>query len=553
MDDRARAQGTALARSVGERHLDTVVASLRQTATALGVPHLVPAHRPADDVTTRRIAVLGQHSAKAAFVNELLSREVLDTVHGTGRLHVIEYGDRPSLTCVGTGRMPLDEEAWQQIDLQPVDWSVEVRVDAPLLSHPRAALIGLDLLTSSLSRGEIWQTVQSCHAALLVVDATAQITRSEVMLARELSRRAGPRLLGVVVVGMEDVVEPERDGVMRTIRRHTADFVPPERVVLGDPGARPRLVDLTALGQAAPEGRSVLFWGQVVTLMLAAEALRSVAAERRELLGASRLVQEQSRSRLAAEDAEATESWATVRLALRAQCAEFERVASRGVAQEASGLARSVVAEFRAAADKAGWVSELLVDRVHQGLLGIAELCDRLAAEAFTTALGTAQPLGLAGTAPSAARPNADDLGELLRDALAPLKQRDRVRLLARLGTGIAMAGVAVLAPGLPPVDRLIDPVVEGTTDALSRRSEDDSARAIETAVHRVAAEYAEAAVAAGRESFDQLIDALAEQFAGQQEIRRLGLVFGAECSAADLDALLARINVDITLLRSLT
>jgi len=156
--------GAGVEASYGDaRQLDSVAESIRRCVAALSLPPAFETHVPA--AKTRRIGVLGEHSAKAAFINALLRRDVLDLVHGAGRMHLIEHGDPPSISCVGTGRMDIHPGVWGEIDVQPADWTVEVRVDAPILRDPPTAMISLELMTTSLSNRENWFLLQSFSRA----------------------------------------------------------------------------------------------------------------------------------------------------------------------------------------------------------------------------------------------------------------------------------------------------------------------------------------------------------------------------------------------------
>jgi hypothetical protein len=446
-----------------------------------------PAERPGIVPPCRyRVAVLGEHTAKALLLDDCLGVRVLEPFLGGRHIILVAHGGSAALRAVGGGeaRSP-DRETWEDLDAQAEPQVVQVRVPASLLHELDLALVALPGPRHDLGGERGWPLLQSCHAAVLVVDAPSMITRAQLDLLHEIAGRHGPMLLGVVVVGLEDVEEPERDAVTEGVARYIRLAVGELPVVSVAPGERGGALLASLLRAHAPAQDPERRVGSLAAATAVAEAevlLGALAAARQaaELQEADvGRAAEELHARWRREDDE----WADRRLEIRAWSA---RVAAdlRGVAgQELRLLQADLAAGLATAADPRRWYDDELVHHLHRGLVRVTRVLeDRLVAAwvGQVARVGAHLPDVVSSPAEPLMPPDLPELGAAAD--LLPSAPGTRVRLLARLGVraSLVLGPTVVRAFGgsMPNVDSFVADATALTDSFFDRRFTEDRQQA---------------------------------------------------------------------------
>src|SRR5262249_38840077 len=131
----------------------------------------------------------------------------------------------------------------------------EIQVDSDALRDADTTLVDLPL-SRAVSADDGWRALQRCHVAMLVVEASSMVSRSEATLLRNLRERVGPPCVSVWVTGMSWVPVEERDDVLLGIRRVVRHNVSDTVQVLAEPERFGSALSALAAGYRADAGRA---------------------------------------------------------------------------------------------------------------------------------------------------------------------------------------------------------------------------------------------------------------------------------------------------------
>jgi hypothetical protein len=104
----------------------------------------------------------------------------------------------------------------------------------------------------------------------------------------------------------------------------------------------------------------------------------------------------------------------------------------------------------------------------------------------------------------------------------------------------------------LPALAPFLNPLVDQSTEEMTRRNVENTARMIETAVHRVAGSFVEDALASMREAFAELLTDFDAELSRQRELREIACRADDGADRGDVERLIAEVDTQISLLRSL-
>jgi hypothetical protein len=320
------------------------------------------------------VGLLGEQPAKARMLNSLVGAAILDPYTGLGQKRSVRSGGSDALAW-GDGMVAErhGDESWQRLlrlaDSQP---AVEIIVSSDALAGLGAELVDIPPgAGSALTQGE-WRSIELCHSLVLVIQAASMLTRHELELLYQVRYRCGPPLLGILIVGLEQVEEQERESVVRAVRRSSEKQLGELPVVScppGDSGAR----ELTAMLGAVQRTAVALGARWLESAQLA--ALLGDALEQLEALTAA------DEPVAVHGDDTASDYLLDARLESLARASELTDTLRRELSAAAGNLVARLLAQVREAKDVGRWLNERLAAEVAEAVAATGSAArDRIAA-----------------------------------------------------------------------------------------------------------------------------------------------------------------------------
>jgi hypothetical protein len=315
------------------------------------------------------VAVIGEQAAKTSVLNALLGVDALDTVCGHGRLRRVVAGETEGISR-GLGVMPelpLTGRGWEQVDAQPPGIEVCVTVDSPTLHALRVELVDFPMSRELAPGGAEWRSLQLCHVAVMIVDASSMVTRREAEVLGSLLRSGGPPCVSVAVGGLTSVAVKERDSVLAAIEHVIRRNAPAAKFVVGEqPISTAAGLERVLAGITEEERvRGSRAWQLETILRCLVLDLRTVAEDSmRTCALADRRIADAART-LDAEEARALDALAEVRVRLFERgAAGFARLRHSGTAGLRSEDEHRLLEQLHATGDAAAWWTEDLPEAV---------------------------------------------------------------------------------------------------------------------------------------------------------------------------------------------
>ncbi len=443
------------------------------------------------------VGLLGEQPAKARMLNTLLGAAVLDPYSGLGQKRSIRFGSDGGVAWDG-GYLAERQADHSWHDIRRVTESlpeVDIIVCSAALHSLGASLVDVPPDAGGVLSQHEWRSIEQCHSLVLIVQAASMLTRHEIELLYQVKYRCGPALLGILVVGLEHVEEPEHEAVVRAVRRASNKYLGELPVVAcppGDSGAR-ELAAMVATGQ-----RSAIALGARWLDSVQLAALISDALEQLDALADSRTAE--PAAELSDPDADYL---LDARLESLARSADLVESLQRDVSVTARNLTTRLLTDVRQAPDTAAWLNENLAAGIAEALAATGSEARKRIASALEKSISwleaAARDRGIAWVRvdlpapPDVAVPAVDFAGYTDRTA-------EQLRFFSRLTRQVLDVVTPLFQLHFQVPVPNPDPLVQSVFDEIGQRHRSAEQPAVDIIVRRTV-----------RRAFDELTEDLIE------------------------------------------